>query len=138
METFFQRVIAMPIHEGKWLKNKLRASSVRQEDFAEKLGITRNTLITLMKEDELSPRYRQTILALLRVSEDELEKESAKINQTGHGNSIGSQNISTTVTESGIDPEKIELQIKVKFLEDQLRKCEEDKERLWEMIRNKN
>ncbi|OJW78108.1 LexA family transcriptional regulator [Spirosoma sp. 48-14] len=74
MENFFDEVITMSIHEGKWLKKTLRQRGIKQEDFASDLGLSRNQLIVLMKESPFSKRYRGEMLAKLGLSEEEFDR----------------------------------------------------------------
>jgi phage repressor protein C with HTH and peptisase S24 domain/plasmid maintenance system antidote protein VapI len=81
MDILLQKEITMPLHEGNWLKRELKDRGIRQEDFAKQVGISRNQLSVLMRDDKLSPKYRQTMLDLLDLPESEIKWLTTKTNR---------------------------------------------------------
>jgi transcriptional regulator with XRE-family HTH domain len=55
-------------HEGEIIKNYLKENAIRQEDFAETIGVSRNYLIsTLLNKSEIPPKYKARIKAKMKV-----------------------------------------------------------------------
>ena len=63
-------------HNGETLKKYLKRNKIKQEDFADKLEISRNYFITKLKEDKFKDDFKVKVITLLGVSEDFFESNN--------------------------------------------------------------
>lgn len=63
-------------HNGEALKQYLRHNKIRQGDFAEKLGISRNYLLTKLKEYNFKDDFKRKVITLLQLSNNFFESNN--------------------------------------------------------------
>jgi len=71
-----------PAHNGELLKQYLKSKKIRQEDFANNLNISRNYLITKLKEFTFKDDFKQKVITNLGVDESFFESNYNSVAQT--------------------------------------------------------
>lgn len=64
-------------HNGELLKRYLKTNKIRQEDFADKIGISRNYFLTKLKEVEFKDDFKKKVITILELPSDYFDIEES-------------------------------------------------------------
>lgn len=115
----------MSIHQGVILKKKIKEKGFKQEDFAKKLGVSRNYLLTLLDKVSIKEKYIQKACQILKVDESVFTESTINTNNNAL-NENAHEKEQSIINNKKPDQMKTEneLRKKVQELEEKLDRAE--------------